>query len=122
MIVEDSISEMTNAMKKKMSKSNATSHTKIKQKFKKFIQATGDDQWLYETQLAKYRENPQDSEKAEESEEEKKEEEEEEEDEEEDEDEEDADAKAALKGAKAEAAKEGGDDDDDDEYDYYDPE
>ncbi len=46
---EDSIAEVTNAMKKKMNKSNASAHNKIKQKFKKYMQSTGSEEWLYET-------------------------------------------------------------------------
>ena len=58
---EDAINEVTNAMKKKMSKGNATAHNKLKQRFRKYMQGTGEAEWLYETQLAKYREDPQDS-------------------------------------------------------------
>ena len=58
MLFEDTINEVTNAMKKKMGKVTAVSHTKLKQKFKKYLQETGDDEALYEKQLAKYREDP----------------------------------------------------------------
>ena len=34
---EDTINEVTNAMKKKMNKTNAQAHNKIKQKFKKYL-------------------------------------------------------------------------------------
>ena len=136
---EDTINEVTNAAKKKMNKTNAQAHNKIKQKFKKYIQGTGEGEHLYETQLANYRENPQDSQQEEEEEEEKKSEEDEEEEEEEEEeekkddaeeeddyyDEEDDDTAAAKKGAAAEAAKEkaGGEDEYyDEEADYYDEE
>ena len=111
LLFEDTINEVTNAMKKKMNKINASAHNKIKQKFKKYLQGTGDAEWLYETQLAAYREDPKDSEeekKESESEEEEEEAEEEESEEEEeaeaeedgeDDDDEDKDAKAAAKGA-----------------------
>ena len=134
LLFEDTINEVTNAMKKKMNKINASAHNKIKQKFKKYLQGTGDAEWLYETQLAAYRECPTDSEeekKESESEEEDAEEEESEEEaeaeaeEDDDEDDEDKDAKAAAKGAAAEAAKEKVGDKEavDDEYgDYYDEE
>ena len=46
---EDAINEVTNAMKKKMNKTNAQAHNKLKQKFKKYIQGTGDAEYLYET-------------------------------------------------------------------------
>ena len=58
MLFEDTINEVTNAMKKKMGKVTAVSHTKLKQKFKKYLQETGDDEALYEKQLGKYREDP----------------------------------------------------------------
>ena len=130
LLFEDTITEVTNAMKKKMNKINASAHNKIKQKFKKYLQGTGEGEWLYETQLAAFREDPKDSEeekKESESEEEEEEDEEEEEEEEQDEDDddEDKDVKAAADGAAQEAAKEKGGDDakDDDEYgDYYDEE
>jgi len=121
LLFEDTINDVTNAMKKKMTKANASAHNKIKQKLKKWLQSTGEGEWLYEKQLAKYRENPVDSE------EEKKEEEsdeEEEEEAEEEEDDSDEEAKAGAAGAAQEAAKEkGGDAAGDDEYgDYYDEE
>ena len=65
MTLEDTINEVTNAMKKKMGKVTAQSHTKLKQKFKKYLQETNEDDWNYETQLNKYREDPQDSEEEE---------------------------------------------------------
>ena len=123
MLFEDTINEVTNAMKKKMSKINASAHNKLKQKLKKFLQGTGEGEYLYETQLNAYRENPQDSEeeKKEESDESEAEEAEEEEEEEE-EDEEDEDAKAAAAGAAQEAAKEKGAKENDEYGDYYDEE
>ena len=131
LLFDESIAEVTNAMKKKMGKVTAQAHTKLKQKFKKYLQETNEGDYLYETQLAKYKEDPQDSAAEEDSdkEEEKSEEEEEEEEEESAEseaDEEDAATKAAAAGAKEEAKKEGGADGDEygDEYDdeYYDEE
>lgn len=49
MLYEDTINEVTNAMKKKMGKVTAQSLTKLKQKFKKFLQETGEGENLYET-------------------------------------------------------------------------
>lgn len=126
MLFDDTISEVTGAMKKKMNKTNASSFNKLKQKFKKYLQGTNEGDWLYETQLINYREDPQvsEEEKKEESDAEDDVEEEEEEEEEDDEEEEEDDE---VKGAKAEAAKEKGDakeGDEEDEYgeDYYDEE
>ena len=47
--MDDTISEVTNAQKKKMSKMNATSHNKLKQRFRKYLQGEGDGEYLYET-------------------------------------------------------------------------
>ena len=58
---EDTIGEVTNAMKKKMNKTNASAFNKIKQKFKKYIEGTGEGEWLYRTQLDAYKENPEQS-------------------------------------------------------------
>jgi|LauGreDrversion4_2_1035121.scaffolds.fasta_scaffold1695449_2 hypothetical protein len=41
-----------------MSKINSVSYNKIKQKFKKFLQGTGEGTMTYENQLKVYRENP----------------------------------------------------------------
>ena len=129
LLYEDTINELTNAAKKKLGKITAQAHTKLKQKFKKYLQETGEGDMLYETQLNAYREDPQDSaeegseaEEDDDEEEEKKEEEEEEDEEEDDyDDEDDADAKAGVTGAAAEAKKEGGDDAEE-EDEYYDEE
>lgn len=88
-----------------MSKVNSTAYNKMKQKFKKYLQNTGDGEWLYETQLQKYKEKPI------EEEEEKEEEDEDEEEPEEEEDEEEADEAEVEK-----AEAKGGDDE------YYDEE
>jgi len=109
-------------MKKKMGKITAVSHTKLKQKFKKYLAETGDEESRYETQVAKYRENPQDSEDEEEESEEEEKKAESVEEEEDDEDE-DSEEKAAVDGAKAEAKKEAdGDDDEEGADEYYDEE
>lgn len=71
-LIEDSINEITAEKKKKMNKNNSTAYNKVKQKFKKFVSTTGDDEWLYEEQLKRFRESP-----PEESEEEEEEQEEE---------------------------------------------
>lgn len=48
MLVEDTLLGVTNEQKKKMSKVNSQSYNKMKQKFRKYIQNTGDGEWLYE--------------------------------------------------------------------------
>ena len=55
---EDCINAVTNEQKKKMSKVNSVSFNRIKQKFKKFLQGTGEDNMTYELQLKRYREDP----------------------------------------------------------------
>ena len=52
LLYEETIGEVSNAAKKKMGRITAQAHTKLKQKFKKFLQETNEGEWLYETQLA----------------------------------------------------------------------
>jgi hypothetical protein len=47
-LVEDTINNVTNEQKKKMSKINSVSFNKMKQKFKKYLQAEGEDEMTYE--------------------------------------------------------------------------
>lgn len=57
-MLEDAVLEVTAAEKKKFSKPNAQSFTKTKQKLKKYLAESGDDENLFEVQVAKFRENP----------------------------------------------------------------
>lgn len=45
--MEDTINGVTAEQKKKMPKANSVSYNRIKQKFRKFLQETGDDQMSY---------------------------------------------------------------------------
>jgi len=36
-------------MKKKMNKTNASAYNKLRQKYKKYLEGTGEDEWLYKT-------------------------------------------------------------------------
>lgn len=56
---EDVIMAVTAEQKKKMSKVNSVSYNRIKQKFKKFLQGTGEDSMTYENQLKRFRDDPQ---------------------------------------------------------------
>jgi len=47
-LIEDTINEVTPDQKKKMSKNNSQSYNKVKQKFRKFLSSTGDDNMVYE--------------------------------------------------------------------------
>jgi len=47
-LIEDSINEVTTEQKKKMSKINSVSFNKIKQRFKKYLSAEGEDEMTYE--------------------------------------------------------------------------
>ena len=44
-----------------MNKNNAQAFTKLRQKFKKYLETTGDDENKFQAQLNKYKENPVDS-------------------------------------------------------------
>ena len=110
LLVEETISGVTAEQKKKMSKVNATSFNKMKQKFKKYLQNTGDGEYLYETQLHKYKENPIEEESEKDSSEE----------EEDDEPAEEEDEEEADEGNQEEAKEGAGADDeyyDEEEYD-----
>jgi len=61
MMVEDCINDVSAADKKTMKKPNLTSYNKLKQKFKKYLEAEG-EQEKYQAQVTKYRENPVNSE------------------------------------------------------------
>lgn len=60
--LEDAVLEVTPEQKKKMNKLNAQAFNKVKQKLKKYLVETGDDENRYLAQIAKYREDPQESE------------------------------------------------------------
>jgi len=47
-MIEDSINEITTDQKKKMSKNNSVSHNRVKQRFRKYLQTTGEDDMTYE--------------------------------------------------------------------------
>lgn len=90
-MLDSTIGGVTNEQKKKMNKVNSVSYNKLKQKFKKYLQTTGEGDDLYEKQLEKFKENPpseSESEEEEDSDEEESDEEEEEESEEEESEEE----------------------------------
>jgi hypothetical protein len=114
MLVEDTINEVSADQKKKMSKANSQSYNKLKQRFKKYLAAQGEDEMTYEKQLLRYREKPQEEKKPEVEEEPEEEEEDEQAEEEEEKEEEaseedsesDEEIKAERKAAKAEAKKE----------------
>jgi len=57
-VLDDAVADVTNEQKKKMNKQNAQAFTKTKQKLKKFLTETGDDENKYEVQVAKFRANP----------------------------------------------------------------
>ena len=124
-LLDDTISEVTASVKKKMSKANATSHNKLKQRFKKYLQSEGEGDMLYEKQLAAWKENPVESEEEkkesdEEDEEEEKEEKEEEEEYYYDEEDEEGEKKEEDEyGAKDQAAEEKGLVDDKDSDDSF---
>jgi hypothetical protein len=62
--LENCIVDVTSDDKKKMNKTNAQAYTKLKQKFKKYLTESGDNENFYEAQVLKYREDPpEDSEK-----------------------------------------------------------
>jgi hypothetical protein len=84
--LQDAVEEVTNAVKKKMTKANATSYTKLKSNFNKWLsneENVIEEKMIFGTQLAKYKENPADSGDDDSEADEGSEEEEEEEDEEE---------------------------------------
>jgi len=56
--IEDIITDVSAEQKKKMTKIKSVSYNRIKQKFKKFLQTTGEGEMTYEKQLKKFRENP----------------------------------------------------------------
>lgn len=60
MMIEDCINDVSGADKKAMKKPNLTSFNKLKQKFKKYLEAEGDTE-KYAVQVQKFRENPVDS-------------------------------------------------------------
>jgi hypothetical protein len=63
--LQDSIEEVTNAVKKKMTKANATSFTKMKSNFNKWLtneENVIEEKMTFGLQLAKYKENPEESE------------------------------------------------------------
>ena len=47
-LLEDCVLEVTNEEKKKMNKTNAQAFTKLKQKLKKYLAETGDNENYYE--------------------------------------------------------------------------
>ena len=110
--MQEAIDEVTNAEKKKMTKTKAASFTKLKSNFKKWLQSEDNSiDATFEKQMEEYKANPVESEEEKESDEE---EESAEEEEEESEEEEDAEDKP-----KAEA-KEGEEEYDDEYYDEED--
>jgi hypothetical protein len=56
--IDKAMNEVTPEQKKKMNSNNSKALTKLKQKFKKYLQTTGPDSNNYETQLNKFKENP----------------------------------------------------------------
>lgn len=65
LLIEDSINDVNAEQKKKMSKINSTSYNKLKQRFKKYLSAEGEDEMNYEKQLIKWRANPVEEKKVE---------------------------------------------------------
>lgn len=57
-LIEDTINEVTPEQKKKMNQNNSKSYNKVKQKFRKYLSGTGDDNMVYEKQVKAFREAP----------------------------------------------------------------
>ncbi|MFS8160334.1 MAG: hypothetical protein ACMG6E_09040, partial [Candidatus Roizmanbacteria bacterium] len=114
--IDKAMNDVTPEQKKKMNSNNGKALTKLKQRFKKYLQATGPDSNNYEVQLNKFKEDPvwsadekkkeakKPEKKAKKVEEAKKEEESEYDSEEEDEEEEEGDKKIKPKAKPKEAA------------------
>lgn len=62
MEMEDCITGVTNAEKKKMSKLNSQAYNKVRQNLKKYLAENGDDENTFAAQLEKFRANPVDAE------------------------------------------------------------
>ena len=61
-MLEDAVLEVTNEQKKKMNKQNSQAFAKVKQKLRKYLTESGDDENKFEAQVKKFRENPVDDE------------------------------------------------------------
>ena len=59
--IEETINEVTKADIKAMKQMKQKAYNKLKQRFKKYMVETGEGEYLYQTQLAQFRENPFDS-------------------------------------------------------------
>jgi len=65
MLLEETISEVTNEQKKKFNKAKSVSYNRVKQRFRKWLQAEGEGDENFEKQLANYKLNPIDEAEAE---------------------------------------------------------